>query len=61
MKNQETIQEFAQRVLDEAQFDVNTQYCVDNGIKYNNNEVDASTIELFTSESNKAAFDFISK
>lgn len=61
MKNQETIQEFAQRILDEAQFDVNTQYCLDNGIKYNNHEVDANSIELFTTDSNKAAFEFISK
>ena len=61
MKSTETVTEFAQRVLEEAQFDVSTEYCIKNGIKFDNHEVNANSLDLFTTKSNKAAFDFISK
>ena len=61
MKNKETVEEFALRVLHESNTDVNINYCIENGIKYDNHEIDASKIDLFTTKSNKAAFDFVIK
>lgn len=61
MKDLEKVRKFAQRVLDESRFDVDTQYCIDNNIKFNNHEDDAKTVSLFTTDSNRAAFEFVSK
>lgn len=61
MATTETTDAFINRFKELAQFDVDVKHCQENGIKFKNNEKDTKEIELFTSKSNIAAFNFIAK
>jgi hypothetical protein len=61
MKVKDSIKQFAQRVVDESIVDIDINFCKENGIKYKNHEKDASKVELFTSESNLAAYKAVFK
>lgn len=57
----ETPLEFAERVVRNANVDIDLDYCEKRGLKYINHEKDSSTVELFNSSSTKAAFDLITR
>lgn len=58
-KKDETPLEFALRVMRESEVDIDVEYCVKQGIKYDNHEIDASEVILFDKKSTKAAFDLV--
>lgn len=61
MKTQETVEEFVLRSIEESKFDVDIDFCLENKIKFKNDEIDASFLNLFETKSNKAAFKLVSK
>lgn len=60
MKIKESAKEFAYRVLRESKVDIDVDYCIKHGIKFNDSESEIEC-DLFNSKSNKAAFDFVTK
>ncbi|MDG1331546.1 MAG: hypothetical protein P8P74_04405 [Crocinitomicaceae bacterium] len=55
----ETPLEFAQRVIRTTVVDIDTDYCEQNGVKYENHEIDASDVKLFDKKSTETAFDIV--
>ncbi len=61
MKIKNSVIEKVNRELSRVRIDVDIELCKQNNIKYDNDEVDASNVDLFNRKSNKAAFDFLTK
>lgn len=61
METKESLAEFVKQSISECQFDVDVNFCIENNVKFDNHEVDSSTVDLFNREANIRAFDFIFK
>ena len=61
MKIKDSVIEKVNKELSRVRVDVDIEFCKQNNIKYDNDEVNASTVDLFNKKSNKAAFDFLTK
>lgn len=57
----DSIKQLVKKEMEQANVDIDIEYCKKNGIKYDNHEVDSSTIQLFDPKTNKAAFEFVTK
>ncbi|MCW3084489.1 MAG: hypothetical protein JWP12_1855 [Bacteroidetes bacterium] len=61
MKVKDSVKQLTKNAMAEVRVDIDIEYCKKYGIKYNNHEIDAATVDLFNTKSNKAAFDFLTK
>lgn len=61
MTKVESFEEFISRSIQEAKFDVDVKFCVENKLNFYNHEIDFNSVSLFSENANKAAFDFVFK
>ncbi|PQJ76516.1 hypothetical protein [Polaribacter glomeratus] len=53
--NQEVI-DFVNKSMNEIKSEIDLDYCIENNIKFSNNEIDSSEIKLFSKESTDTAY-----
>jgi hypothetical protein len=61
MKVKDSVKQRTIEAMAEIRVDIDIEYCKKHGIKYDNDEVASSTVDLFNTKSNKAAFDFLTR
>lgn len=61
MKIKDSVKQATQKSMAEARVDIDIDFCKTHGIKFKNHEIDAATVDLFNTKSNKAAFDFVTR